>query len=182
MIWMLAAAGLSAVQAIGAARQQDAQAKITNQQVQAYNKATAVAAAKSFNELSIQKAVLADQTEQALMTVQRQGAELKSARGLQAAASDTLGASVDQALLDADRQVEEASTVLGYNANISDASLNAQANSVADSASQSLRYGVPRTNVWSAALGSFIGQVGTQLIANKMSTGSFMGRGQGVNQ
>lgn len=181
MIWLLASAAFSAVKAIGAAKAEKAQAKATNQQIEAYNKATAAAAAKSFNELNVQKAVLADQTEQALFSVRRQGQQLKAERGLQAAASDTLGASVDQALLDADQQVDAASQVLLYNAQISDVSLNSQANAVADSASNALRFKVPvPSNTWSAGLGAFFGQVGTQLIANKISTGAFSGRQQGV--
>lgn len=181
MIWMLAAAGLNAVQAIGAAQKDAAQAKATNQQIEAYNKATAAQAAKSFTELSIQKAVLADQTEAALFSVQRQTMNLKSQRGLQAAASDTMGASVDQALLDAERQGDEAASTLKYNADISNESLNAQFNSVADSAAYSLKTKVAVPNVWSAALGSLMGSVGSTLIGNKMSTGSFLGKGQGLN-
>ena len=49
MIWMLASAAFSAVQAIGAAKQQKAQAKLTNQRIEAYNKEVASSAAKSFN-------------------------------------------------------------------------------------------------------------------------------------
>lgn len=181
MIWMLAGAALSAVQAIGAAKANKAQVKATNAQIEAYNKATAAAAAKSFNEINVQKAVLADQTEQALFSVQRQGQRLKAERGLQAAASDTLGASVDQAILDADLQADEASNVLRYNSMITDESLNSQANAVADSAASALRFKSPvPSNTWSAGLGAFFGQVGTQLIANKMSTGAFFGRNQGV--
>lgn len=180
MIWLLAGAAFSAVQAISGAQMQRATDKANNKAIEAYNKQVALQAAKSFSEISVQKAVAAQQTTAALYAVNRQGNELKAQRGLQAAASDTLGASVDQALLDADRQVDEASNTLMYNANITDQQLNAQAQSVADSAGFSLKAKTPVTNVWGSALGQVVGQFGSMLLSNKINTGSFTGRNQGA--
>lgn len=181
MIWMLAGVALSAVQQVGAARGEAAMTKANNEAKRAFNKQAMTQAAKSFSDLAIQKAVLADQTEQALQAVQRQGLQLKSQRGLQAAASDTMGASVDQAIVDADYQVDQAQAVIGVNAKTSEMQLDAAAQAVADSTGSSLMTQTPVSNVWSAALGQVAGQVGSQLLANKMNTGTWSGKNPTVN-
>lgn len=174
MIWMAAAIGLQAVQQLGAARAQRAQTRAQNAQIAAYNKQVAAQAAKSFGEISIQKAVLSAQTTTALAAVQKQGVQQASARGLQAAASDTMGNSVDQNLLDVEQRVDEAKDQLGYNEQISDMSLNAQATAVADGAGSSLK-SETSLNSWSSTLGQVFANVGVGLFENKAATGDWLG-------
>jgi hypothetical protein len=175
MIWMLAGAAFSAAQQLGAARAQPYLEKAENERIAAYNKAVATQSAKAFNEIALQKTVLADQTAQALDATQRQGLQVKAQRGLQAAGTDTMGASVDQNLLDIDQKVDNAKVVLTYNENISDASLNAQAQQVADSGAGSLRAERPVSNNWGAALGNAMATVGVALFENKTRYGTYSG-------
>ena len=182
MIWMLAAVAIQAAQGLQAAKDAKVLTKVKNKQIEAYNKSIGQQTAKSFNEIALQKAYLADQTALALNATQRQGAQLKAARGLQAAGTDTLGASVDQALLDVDQKVDEAQSVLKYNETVSDASLNAQAQNVADSGSFSQRAESPVTNAWAPALGNALANLGMSLFENKAKTGSFSGATQTEQQ
>lgn len=180
MIWMLAPAALSAVTQLGAARGQDAIDKVNNRAVEAYNKQVTAQAAKSFNEIALQKTALSAQIATARYALEREGQQVKSARGLQAAGTDTMGASVDQALLDVDMKVAEAQEQLLYNGTMADASLNAQAESVSDSAGFSLRAQTATPNRWSAALGQIAVDFGMRMFENKARTGTFTGRNSGL--
>jgi hypothetical protein len=176
MWWMLASAGLQAAVQLGAASGQRAIDKVNNRAIEAYNKQVAAQAAKSFNELAIQKTALSDQLTVARAATEREGLQVKSARGLQAAGTDTMGASVDQALTDVDMKIAEAQATLLYNGELSDMSLNAQASQVADTAGSSLRAKKAITNNWSAVLGQAVASFGMQLFENKARTGDFSGR------
>ena len=182
MWWMLAGAALQGLQQIGAARAQPAVDKADNMKIQAYNKAVATQAAKSFNQINLQKAVLTSQVQEAIASTYKQGQTESANRGLQAAATDTMGASVAQNLLDVGIKVDQAKSALLYNANITDLSLNAQAQSVADGAGFSLKAEKPVLNEWGAAVGGAMAQVGMALFENKAETGSFMGTKTGRNQ
>lgn len=176
MIWMAAAAALQAVTQLGAARGQRAIDKVNNKAIEAYNKNVAQQAAKSFNEIALQKTALSAQIASARYATQREGMEVKAARGLQAAATDTMGASVDQALIDVDMKVGEAQEQLLYNGQLSNESLNAQASNVADSAGFSLRTPKAITNNWSAILGQAAASFGMSMFENKARTGNFSGQ------
>lgn len=183
MWWMLAGAAIQAVQQFGAAKVAKIDNKTKNMQIDAYNKQVATQAAKSFNQINLQKASLTAQVQQALYTTKQQGLVLQSERGLQAAGTDTYGASVEQNLLDVDIKVDQAQNALKYNAHLSDLSLNAQAEAVADGTV----FKAPSPDVfnnWGAALGQTMAQVGVSLFENKAATGSFFGtrtsRNQGV--
>lgn len=175
MIWMLAGAALQAVTQLGAAKTNAAITKANNKAVDAYNKQVAAQAAKSFNEIALQKSALSAQIATARIATQREGMQIKSARGLQAAGTDTMGASVDQNLLDVDMKIAEAQEQLLYNGELSDASLNAQAQSVSDNAAFSLRTQTPVANQWSSILGQSVASFGMSIFENKARTGSFSG-------
>jgi len=175
MWWMLAGAALQAGQQIGAARAQPAVDKAENEKIRAYNKAVATQAAKSFNQINVQKATLTAQVQQAIASTYAQGAVEKSQRGLTSAATDTMGASVEQGILDVDQKVDQAKSAMLYNANISDMTLNAQAESVADGSSFSLKAEKPVFNEWGAALGGAMATFGMAMLENKANTGSFTG-------
>ena len=179
---MLAGVALQAAQGIGAAKGQAALDKISNERTRAYNKAVAVQTAKSFNEIAIQKSVLADQTAQAYVATEQQGQQVKSARGLQSAGTDTMGASVDQNLLDVDQKVADAKYTIGYNEQISDDSLNAAIQQAADTGSFSIRAEKPITNSWGAALGNAAASLAMYAFENKARTGSFTGKTVSRNQ
>lgn len=176
MIWMLAGAALSAVSQLGAARGQAAIDKVNNKAIEAYNKNVAAQAAKSFNEIALQKTALSAQLASAQYATQREGMEIKSARGLQAAGTDTMGASVDQALLDVDMKVADAQAQLLYNGELTDASLNAQAANVADSAGFSLRTPKAISNNWGAALGQAVASFGMSLFERQAARGEVGGK------
>ncbi len=184
MWWMLIGAALQANQAIGAAKVAKIEAKNKSRQIEAYNKAVATQAAKSFNQINLQKASLTAQVQEALYSTKQQGLAVKAERGLQAAATDTYGASVDQGLLDVDMKVDQAQNALQYNAEMSDLSLNAQAEAVADGVNF---VSDPKqvANTWGAVLGQTMAQVGVSLFENKADTGTFFGsrtsRQQGVD-
>lgn len=185
MWWMLIGAAIQANQQIGAAKVAKIDAKTKRMQIEAYNKSVAVQSAKSFNQINLQKAALTSQVQQALYTTKQQGLVAQSERGLQAAATDTMGASVDQNLLDVDIKVDQAQNALLYNAELSDQSLNAQAEAVADGVQ--FRPTPPEpTNSWGAALGMTMASIGTSLFENKAQTGTFFGtsrtsRNQGIS-
>lgn len=184
MWWMLIGAAIQANQAIGAAKVDKINAKTQQMAVDAYNKSVATQSAKSFNQINLQKATLTAQVQEALYSTKQQGLVLQSERGLQAAASDTMGASVEQNLLDVDLKVDQAQTALLYNANLSDESLNAQAEAVADG----VQFRTPppdHLNQWGAILGKTMASVGVGFFENKAQTGSFFGsrtsRNQGIS-
>lgn len=181
MWWMLAGAAIQGVQQIGAAKVAKIDTKTKNMQIDAYNKQVATQAAKSFNQINLQKASLTAQVQQALYTTKQQGLVAQSERGLQAAATDTYGASVEQNLLDVDIKVDQAEQALQYNARLSDESLNAQAEAVADGVL--FKPQAPEVlNNWGAALGQTMAQVGVALFENKAATGSFFGTRTSRNQ
>lgn len=179
---MLIGAAIQANQAIGAAKVAKIDAKTQRMQVDAYNKAVAAQSAKSFNQINLQKASLTAQVQEALYSTKQRGLVLQSERGAQAATSDTMGASVEQNLLDVDQKVDQAQNALLYNAQLSDESLNAQAQAVADGVM--FRPKTPETpNQWGAILGQTMASVGTSLFENKAQTGEFFGtRRTGRNQ
>jgi hypothetical protein len=178
---MLIGAAIQANQAIGAAKVAKIEAKTQKMQVDAYNKAVANQAAKSFNQINLQKASLTAQVQEALYTVEQQGLVAKSQRGLQAAGTDTYGASVEQNLLDVDLKVDQAQNALEYNATLTDMSLDAQAQAVADGVMFRPNTGQVQ-NSWSAALGGVMASVGVSLFENKAKTGTFFGSRTGRNQ
>lgn len=181
MWWMLAGAAIQAVQGIGAAKVAKIDQKTQARQVEAYNKSVATQAAKSFNQINLQKASLTAQVQEALYSTKQQGLVAQSERGLQAAATDTMGASVEQNLLDVDMKVEQAQAALQYNAHLSDVSLNAQAEAVADG----VQFKAPPPeilNSWGSQLGQAMANVGVSLFENKADTGSYFGTKTGRNQ
>lgn len=184
MWWMLIGAAIQANQAIGAAKVAKIDAKTQKMQAEAYNKAVATQSAKSFNQINLQKAALTAQVQEALYSTKQQGMVLQSQRGLQAAGTDTLGASVEQNLLDVDLKVDQAQNALVYNASLSDESLNAQAQAVADGVMFRPTPAQPG-NQWGAILGQTMANVGLSLFENKANTGTFFGsktsRNQGAN-
>lgn len=181
MWWMLAGAVIQANQQIGAAKVAKIDAKTKRMQVDAYNKAVATQSAKSFNQINLQKASLTAQVQEALYATKQQGLVVQSERGLQAAATDTMGASVEQNLLDVDLQVDQAQNALLYNATLSDMSLNAQAEAVADGV-QFRPPPVESPNTWGAAVGMTMASVGMALFENKATNGTFFGARTGRNQ
>ena len=100
MIWMFAAAAAQMV-AGGIQYGEDAKAqKRENKNTQKYNEAVRAASARQLTEINTQRAVSRAQTAQALDAARREGMVEGSARNLQAAASDTMGVSVEQNLID----------------------------------------------------------------------------------
>lgn len=185
MWWMLAGVAIQAAQSIGAAKGQAKLDKIENQRIEAYNKQVSLQRAKSFNEIAIQKAVLADQTAQAYVATQQQGQQVKSARGLQSAGTDTMGASVDQNLADVDMKVADAQYTIGYNAQITDDSLNAAIQAAGDNSVFSMRsekHVASTANIWGSALGNAAASIAMSAAENKARTGSFTGKTVSRNQ
>lgn len=169
MIWMFAAA---AAQMVAGSIQygEDAKAqKRENKNTQKYNEAVRAASARQLTEINTQRAVSRAQTAQALDAARREGMAESSARNLQAAASDTMGASVEQNLIDVQQQLGQATGNLTRNAEVQELAFDSSVANTVDSARNSIKeLSNPLGTDW-AGLGSIVGQVGTSIAANKLA-------------
>lgn len=175
MIWMFAAAAAQMV-AGGIQYREDAKAqKRENKNTQKYNEAVRAASARQLTEINTQRAVSRAQTAQALDAARREGMVESSARNLQAAASDTMGASVEQNLIDVQQQLGQAEGNLTRNAEVQELAFDSSVANTVDSARNSIKeLSNPLGTDW-AATGSMIGQVGTSMISNKMAGKGWLG-------
>lgn len=169
MIWMFAAAAAQMV-AGGIQYGEDAKAqKRENKNTQKYNEAVRAASARQLTEINTQRAVSRAQTAQALDAARREGMVESSARNLQAAASDTMGASVEQNLIDVQQQLGQATGNLTRNAEVQELAFDSSVANTVDSARNSIKeLSNPLGTDW-AGLGSIVGQVGTSIAANKLA-------------
>ena len=169
MIWMFAAAAAQAV-AGGIQYGENAKAqKRENKNAQKYNETVRAATARQLAEINTQRAVSRAQTAQALDAARREGIVESSARNLQAAASDTMGASVEQNLTDVQQQLDQAEGNLTRNAEVQELAFDSSVANTVDSARNSIKeLSNPLGTDW-AGLGSIVGQVGTIIAANKLA-------------
>lgn len=169
MIWMFAAAAAQAV-AGGIQYGENAKAqKRENKNIQKYNEAVRAASARQLTEINTQRAVSRAQTAQALDAARREGIVESSARNLQAAASDTMGASVEQNLIDVQQQLGQAEGNLTRNAEVQELAFDSSVANTVDNARNSIKeLSNPLGTDW-AGLGSLVGQVGTSIAANKLA-------------
>ena len=169
MIWMFAAAAAQAV-AGGIQYGENAKAqKRENKNAQKYNETVRAATARQLAEINTQRAVSRAQTAQALDAARREGIVESSARNLQAAASDTMGASVEQNLTDVQQQLDQAEGNLTRNAEVQELAFDSSVANTVDSARNSIKeLSNPLGTDW-AGLGSIVGQVGTSIAANKLA-------------
>lgn len=175
MIWMFAAAAAQMV-AGGIQYGEDAKAqKRANKNTQKYNEAVRTASARQLTEINTQRAVSRAQTAQALDAARREGMVESSARNLQAAASDTMGASVEQNLIDVQQQLGQAEGNVTRNAEVQELAFDSSVANTVDSARNSIKeLSNPLGTDW-AATGSMIGQVGTSMISNKLAGKGWLG-------
>ncbi|ANT45343.1 internal virion protein A [Pectobacterium phage PP16] len=175
MIWMFAAVAAQAL-AGGLSYGQAAKAqKQENESIKAYNKAVQATTARQLTEININRAVSRAQTAQALDTARRQGIADTSARNLQAAASDTMGASVTQNLQDVQVQLDAAEGNLMRNAEVQELSFDSQVTSTVDSARNAIKELSGPVPTDYAGLGSMVGSIGTSIAGNKMAGLSWSG-------
>lgn len=175
MIWMFASLAAQAVQSnlqyADAAKQQQRQ----NKADQKYNEAVRAASARQITEINLQRSTSRMQTAQALDAARKQGQGETSARKLQSAATDTMGASVEQGLQEVDVQLAAAEGNLMQNAALTELSLDTSIMNTVDQARNTVReLSNPMGYDWAGA-GSAIGQIGTSLIANKLENGNWFG-------
>ncbi len=182
MIWMFAAAAAQMV-AGGLQYAEDAKAqRRQNKADQKYNEAVRAASARQITEINTQRSVSRAQTAQALDAARRQGAGESSARNLQAAATDTMGASVEQNLQEVQVQLAAAEGNLMQNAELTELSLDSSVMNTVDQARNSIReLSNPLGTDW-AATGSAVGQIGTSMVANKLSGQGWFGGNSGTQQ
>lgn len=175
MIWMFAAAAAQMV-AGGLQYSEDAKAqKRQNKADQKYNEAVRAASARQITEINTQRSVSRAQTAQALDAARRQSAGESSARNLQAAATDTMGASAEQNLQEVQVQLAAAEGNLMQNAELTELSLDSSVMNTVDRARNSIReLSNPLGTDW-AATGSLVGQIGTSMVANKLSGKGWFG-------
>ena len=169
MIWTFAAAAAQMV-AGGIQYGENAKAqKRENKNTQKYNEAVRAASARQLTEINTQRAASRAQTAQALDAARREGMVESSARNLQAAASDTIGASVEQNLIDVQQQLGQATGNLTRNAEVQELAFDSSVANTVDSARNSIKeLSNPLGTDW-AGLGSIVGQVGTSIAANKLA-------------
>ena len=111
------AAQSSAVQA-----QEDAK----NDAIKAYNKQLILKSAQDVSALNVSIANSRMQTTQALFATQTQALKEKSSRNANAAASDTMGTSVNQALMAVDTAASTASSMYMLNQQLTEDQINAK--------------------------------------------------------
>ncbi len=176
MIWMFAALAAQAI-AGGMQYAEDAkQQKRENKHIQEYNKTLRQTSVRQLTEINIQRAVSRAQTAQALDAARRQGTAETSARNLQSAAADTMGASVDQNLLDVSQQLDQAEGNLNRNAEVAELSFDSQVASTVDSTRNAIKeLSKPLSTDW-AATGSMLGQVGTSMMGSKLAGTGWFGQ------
>lgn len=174
-LWMfagLAAQSLSSSLGYG---DQVKQIKAQNKADEAYNKALQAATARQLTEINLQRSAARQQTSQALDASRKQGLQEQSARGLQAAASDTMGASVDQNLADVDTQLAQVAGTLMQNAQYQELSFDSQVFNTVESARNAVRKLAQPVQTDYGMLGQMIGSVGTQIAANKLAGKTWSG-------
>lgn len=182
MIWMFAAAAAQMV-GVGLQYAEDAKAqKRQNKADQKYNEAVRAASARQITEINTQRSASRAQTAQALDAARRQSAGESSARNLQAAATDTMGASAEQNLQEVQVQLAAAEGNLMQNAELTELSLDSSVMNTVDQARNSIReLSNPLSTDW-AATGSLVGQIGTSMVANKLSGKGWFGGNSGTQQ
>ena len=169
MIWMFAAAAAQMVSGGIQYRENVKAQKRENKNTQKYNEAVLAASARQLTEINTQRAVSRAQTAQALDAARREGIVESSARNLQAAASDTMGASVEQNLIDVQQQLGQAEGNLTRNAEVQELAFDSSVANTVESARNSIKeLSNPLGTDW-AGLGSIVGQVGTSIAANKLA-------------
>lgn len=175
MIWMFAAL---AAQAIAGGLQYGEDVKAQKRQNKAdieYNASVRKASAQAITEINTQRAVSRAQTAQALDAARRQGTEETSNRNLQAAATDTMGASVTQNLQEVQVQLDQAEGNLMQNQELTELSLDSSVMNTVQQAKNSIReLSNPMGTDW-AATGAAVGQIGTSMVANKLSGNGWFG-------
>lgn len=175
MIWMFAAVAAQALAGGLAYKQAAKQQKQENEAISAYNSAVRATSARQLTEININRAVARSQTAQALDTARRQGLTETSARNLQAAASDTMGASVTQNLLDVQQQLDMAEGNLMRNAEVQELSFDSQVSATIDTARNAIKELSGPVPTDYAGLGSMVGSIGTSIAGNKMAGLSWSG-------
>lgn len=169
MNWMFAAAAAQMVAGGIQYRENVKAQKRENKNTKKYNEAVLAASARQLTEINTQRAVSRAQTAQALDAARREGIVESSARNLQAAASDTMGASVEQNLIDVQQQLGQAEGNLTRNAEVQELAFDSSIANTVDSARNSIKeLSNPLGTDW-AGLGSIVGQVGTSIAANKLA-------------
>lgn len=175
MIWMYAALAAKALSSGIGYNQQAKEQQRQNKSTEAYNAALRAASARQLTEINIQRSVSRAQTAQALDAARRQGIGEASARNLQAAASDTMGASVEQNMRDVSQQLDQAEANLNRNAEVAELSFDSQvARTVGNTRNAIKELSNPMTTDW-AGLGSMVAQVGTAVVANKLGGKDWLG-------
>lgn len=171
MIWMFASLAADAIKGAMSAEHEERMQKLQNDARQAYNKQVVQSSAKQINEINLQRTASRAQTAQALDATKRQSLQMTSDRRVQAAATDTMGTSVQQNLDDVDVQLSTAQSTYMQNQAYTEEAYNSAVQKTTDSALNSLQSMLTGagSSQWSANLGSAIGTVGTTIAANKLA-------------
>lgn len=175
MIWMFAQLAAQAIQGSMQYQQDIKMQKLQNKADEAYNKAVRVATARQITEINLQRSAARQQTSQALDSANKQAMSEESDRGLQAAATDTMGASVKQNLDDVDIQLSQVSSTLMQNAAYQELSFDSQVYNTVDSARNAVQDLTNPLGSDYAALGQAVGAVGTSMVSNKLSGKGWLG-------
>lgn len=180
MAWLLAAqAGFQLLQGAVSANEAIKQQTLRNDAIKVYNNQVVAQTAKQLTQLNIQRSVERQRTTDALDGLQRASLAAAGDRGLQAAATDTLGSTVDSLLNDINIQLTQAKNQELRNLQLNEEAFNFQVDSITDNAFFNLENpwsGAGKAE-WSAALGSAVGTLGTGLLANKLGGQGWLGNG-----
>jgi len=182
MIWMFASLAAQAVQGSLQYGRDAQEQKRQNKVDIKYNEAVRTASARQITEINLQRTAARAQTAQALDAARKQGQVETSSRNLQAAATDTMGASVDQNLQEVEVQLAAAESNLMQNAELTELSLDSSVHNTVDQARNSIRDLSNPLGSDYAAAGAAVGQLGTSVVANKLSGQGWFGGKPGQQQ
>ena len=162
MGWAVAAqVGLGLVQGSIASKQAAQQSTAANKATQAYNKQVLASSLEQVNQINIQRAQQRQQSAGALFNVRQQGLSARDQITTQAAATDTIGASVNDAVATVNQQQDQAEGSVYDQYKQAIAQSNLMLDKVTESGTNSLRDATKDTSqqVMNNAIVGAVGQV-----------------------
>lgn len=174
MAWAMAAqVGLNLVQGSIASKQAAQQSTAANKATQAYNKQLATSSLEQINQINMQRAVQRQQSAGALYNLSQQGLSARDQITTQAAATDTIGASVSDAVATVNQKQDQAEGSVYEQYRQAVEQTNLMVNKVTDSGIRNLRDATKDTSkqVMNAAILNSVGSVAGSL-AGKAASGT----------
>ncbi len=152
------------------------QLKATQKENERLNKQAWQSAAQQLNTVNLQRGVLRQQTGTDLLNINKEANRAASASTNNAAAAGIEGASVDEAVLDINRQNQEASATTRQNEMLQEVNLDTSVEDIVANAVSQQRYSIKAPSFlqgMGTAIGSTVGGFLDKYIGNSMDYGNF---------